>query len=353
MNKLTKIGASALCGSLAAISAANAGDLTVTGGVDMTWTSLKNEVTGNPIGIGSNLTFKGSGELDNGWTFDLTVANLNASAYSATAVNIDMLGLGKLNINQGNSGNGIDAYDDNMPTAWEEPWGAGLGTGVQLVSGVGPNMNIQYTTPKLLGTTIAVAMAPAMGASDTGDKSNAVTNTSKGKGYDATININPSMGTEVLSGLNLFVGAHYTEIYDKNRTAGLNQDDNHYEAVAGITLDIGPISLGGGRSGILTGKSNATTDVDYYRNNMYGVAFNINDDLSISYGKHESEQNWVNPGSSTAYDAVTMSVTSYQIAYTMGGASFRVAENKVDNAAYQTTADYDKKSRTISVSLAF
>ena len=37
MNKLTKIGASALCGSLAAISSANAGDLTVTGGVDMSW----------------------------------------------------------------------------------------------------------------------------------------------------------------------------------------------------------------------------------------------------------------------------------------------------------------------------
>ena len=35
MNKLTKIGASALCGSLAAVSAASAGDMTVTGGVDM------------------------------------------------------------------------------------------------------------------------------------------------------------------------------------------------------------------------------------------------------------------------------------------------------------------------------
>jgi len=83
---------------------------------------------------------------------------------------------------------------------------------------------------------------------------------------------------------------------------------------------------------------------------MYGVAFNINDDLSISYGKHESEQNFVNPGVS---DAVTMDITSYQIAYTLGGASIRVAENKVDNASYQTTEDYDKKSRTISVSLAF
>ena len=66
--------------------------------------------TGNPIGMGSNLTFKGSGELDNGWTFDLTVAMLNQDdTYSNTVVNIDMGSLGKLNINQGDSGNGIDA----------------------------------------------------------------------------------------------------------------------------------------------------------------------------------------------------------------------------------------------------
>jgi hypothetical protein len=48
MNKLTKIGASALCGSLAAMSAANAGDLAVTGGVDMSYTSFPKENTGNP-----------------------------------------------------------------------------------------------------------------------------------------------------------------------------------------------------------------------------------------------------------------------------------------------------------------
>ena len=37
MNKLSKLGVSALCGSLAAISAANAGDLTATGGATVTW----------------------------------------------------------------------------------------------------------------------------------------------------------------------------------------------------------------------------------------------------------------------------------------------------------------------------
>ena len=66
MNKVTKLGVSALCGSLAAVSAANAGDLSVSGGVDMSWISMDDEQTGNPIGIGSNYSLKGSGELDNG-----------------------------------------------------------------------------------------------------------------------------------------------------------------------------------------------------------------------------------------------------------------------------------------------
>ena len=75
MNNITKLGVSALCGSLAAVSAANAGDLSVTGGVDMSWISMDDEVTGNPIGIGSNYTLAGSGELDNGWNVGVMVLN--------------------------------------------------------------------------------------------------------------------------------------------------------------------------------------------------------------------------------------------------------------------------------------
>lgn len=94
--------------------------MTVSGSADATWLSKTTAVTGNPIGINSALTFKGSGELDNGWSFDYTIANLDASAFSSAAVGLTMGGLGKININQGDSGNGIAAYDDKMPTAWEE-----------------------------------------------------------------------------------------------------------------------------------------------------------------------------------------------------------------------------------------
>ena len=64
MNKLTKIGASALCGSLAAIASAQAGSMSVAGGATATYSSVEGSVTGNPIGMNTGITFTGSGELD-------------------------------------------------------------------------------------------------------------------------------------------------------------------------------------------------------------------------------------------------------------------------------------------------
>jgi outer membrane protein OmpU len=311
----------------------------------MSWVSLKggDATTGNPIGMGSNLTFSGSGELENGWAFSVTVAMLNQDAYSTTAVNLDMGGLGSLNFNQGDSGNGIDALDDKMPTAWEEPWGNALGTGVQLVRGVGPQSNMQYSSPKVLGTNVVLAMTHDMGGADVNDKgASGHSSDSTGSGYDATINVNPSLGTEILSGLNLFVGAHTSQ-------ETLHTTNDRYEGVGGVTYDIGPISLGYAVSGISTGKV-ASSAVDYYKNSMYGIAFNVNDDLSISYGNHESQQAFVNPADT---ESRHMDMNSWQIAYTMGGASFRYAMSEVTNASYQTADAYDKEANVLSVSLAF
>jgi len=351
MNKLTKVGCSALCGSLAAISAANAGDMTVTGGVDMTWTSLEDGATGNPMGIGSNLTFKGSGELDNGWTFDLTVANLNANAYSSAHVNLVMGGLGELNLNQGNSGNGVHAYDDKMPTAWEESWGNSLSTGVKLAHGAGSSMNISYTTPKIAGTTIELVYAPAMGAADIADKSYSTGSISKDAGYDAVININPSLGTEILSGLNIYVGAHYAESTDNNTT--LYQDTG--SGVAGITLDIGPVSLGYGKAGHVTGLKadlgDTVGDPDYYKSSMYGVSFNVNDDLSLSYSYYDTRKEGFSNKTYVKEDLRYVEVESMQVAYSMGGASIRLAETKGTNLHYN--AGKNQNATVLSVGLAF
>jgi len=346
MNKLTKIGCSALCGSLAAISAANAGELTVTGGVDMSWVSVGDTTTGNPIGMGSNLTFKGDGELDNGWTFSLAVANTNAQALSAAVVTINTNSLGSFVFNHGDSTSGIQAFDDKTPSAWEEPWGTGLSTGIDLVSGAGTSASIMWKSPTVLGVSLTGTYVPDMGAVDTADKTAGTSADNNGRGYDVTVNINPSLGTEVLSGLNIFAAGHSSEQY---WAAGTSNND-HYEASAGITYAIGPVSLGFQRTGELTGNTTTATNVDGYRNNMYGVSFNINDDLSVSWGKTESEKNFVNPGNS---EAVTLEVESYQIAYTIGGASIRFADADGSNLTYSTAAGKDSSGQTLSVSLAF
>jgi len=115
MNKMTKLGVSALCGSLAAVSSANAGDLSASGAVDMTWISMDDENTGNPIGISSNYTLSGSGELDNGWGVALAIQIGNKNIYSNTNVVVTVPSIGDVRIDQGTSGTGIDRIDDITP----------------------------------------------------------------------------------------------------------------------------------------------------------------------------------------------------------------------------------------------
>jgi len=346
MNKLTKVGFSALCGSLAAISAANAGELTVTGGADMTYVSKGTDVTGNPIGIGSNLSFKGSGELDNGWTFDLTVANTNANAYSAANITLDMGGLGKLNFNQGDSGNGVSAFDDKMPTAWEEAWGAGLTTGIRTIVGSGASQNVMYTTPTVLGTTITLTYAPQYGAADTSDKGTSGVAGGMGSSYDGTININPSLGTEILSGLNVFVAASTMEEHQEHTT-----ENDKYHGTAGVTYSLGPVAIGAQVTGEYTGEQSAA-DYNGYKGDAFGISFNVNDDLSVSYNKWDQRKSTYNdehvPGGPNDRN---IEVTSWQVAYTMGGASMRLAEVNANNAGW--TAANDTKATVVSLGLAF
>ncbi len=347
MNKLTKVGFSALCGSLAAISTANAGDLTATGGIDLTWVSSGEDTTGNPVGMGSNITFKGSTELDNGWTVDYTIAQANANAYSAANVTFGMGGLGKLNINQGDSGNGVKALDDKMPTAWEEAWGAGLNPGIKTVCGSCLSTNIMYTTPTILGTTLTYTIAPDYGSADTNDKETGNTQTSAEESQDLTININPSLGTEFLSGLNIFAGGSVISRADQ----ATDTEEDSYEVAGGVTFSLGPVSIGTQASGVYTGEE---TNGNYhtYKSGAYGISFNVNDDLSVSYGKHKTRKagytsNMVVTGEDQRY----VDVTSIQAAYTMGGASLRVASSSADNVGWSAGKDQD--TTTVSLSLAF
>ena len=159
MNKYTKIGLSALCGSLASISAASAGSIDVTGSALATWTSLEGQVTGNPIGMATGLTFTGNGELDGGQTFSVAIAHANKNAYSSANITLNTNSTGTFKLSSAEGGAGIGGYDDNMPTAWEEVWDTGITTNANFQKGVASSTNISWKSPKIGGTTFQIAYA--------------------------------------------------------------------------------------------------------------------------------------------------------------------------------------------------
>jgi outer membrane protein OmpU len=338
MNQLTKLGASALCGSLAAIASAHAGSMSVTGGVDMSWISLDDETTGNPIGMGSNLTFSGSGEMENGWNVSLSVAMDNKDAYSNTNVTVTVPTLGDIQVSQGVSGTGIDRMDDVTPNVWEEAYGTGLGTGIKTVAGTSGGTTIEYT-PNMMpdGLVAKIAYSPSAGNSGANDKASSTSTSTKKSGYDLTLT-----ATDAIHGIaGLTVNAGMSQVEQDNGSSTIAGDLE--EQTVAVTYAAGGFTLGYQWSEQDLGTN---TGAKQYDNTGYGITFNVNDDLSVGYNNFESEQ--VNSGGN-----VTAEASSIQVAYSVGGASIRLAEATVDNAKYNTGVAYDRDATTLSVSLAF
>jgi len=334
MNKLTKMGVSALCGSLAAVSAANAGEMTVKGGATATYTSLEAQTTGNPIGLSSGMTFTGSGELDNGSTFALTLTHTDQSAYSGGNIAITTPSMGKFVIGQ--SGGGVDRYDDMMPTAWEETNGTGLATGLDTVAGVGAATNIEWSAPADMlgeGISLHVAYSPTATGGAINDKAVGGDSGATGAGWDIAVSHN-----SLIDGLNVFAGRSTQE------QAKEKNDSDRLEKVIGATYAAGGFTIGYQWSKESL-NPNTAASVSYYENDAFGISFAVNDDLSISYGKHKSDK-VTNAATSTELDG-----DSIQIAYSMGGASIKIAETSVSDGKYNTANDLD--ATTVALTLAF
>jgi outer membrane protein OmpU len=324
-----------LCGSLAAISAANAGDLSVSGGADMTWVSKEKAVVGNPVGIGSNMTFSGSGELENGWTVDLSIAHANGAAYSNTNVVIGLPGMGDVRIDQGTSGTGIQRMDDITPTVWEEADG-GITAGINKIMGVSAGANIEITPTDSMpdGLTARFAFAKDADSGNTNDKGVGGDSGTLGSGWDLTLEATDAL--HGVTGLTVYGGVSRVDQVQNSATHNGDKEEEVY----GIKYAMGAFSLGWQQSDEDTG----ITATASYENTSYGITFNVNDDLSIGYNHVESDQS----GSANDPEA-----DSFQIAYTMGGASIRLMEQSVKNQTYSSAATADFDATIISLGLAF
>jgi hypothetical protein len=337
MNKITKLGVSALCGTLAAVSAANAGSMSVAGSANATWTSKDGSVNGNPLGMSTGLTFSGSGELDNGNAIAVNIYHDDQNAFSTADMSVDVAGIGKISLDQG-GGTGMDRLDDKMPTAWEESYDTGVGTGIQTVVGVGGGTDIEWAISDGLlpdGLSAYVSWTPEADGTAPNDKSSggATTTDHEFDGFDIVLE-----HSGLADGLNVFGGYSHIDqierIGDRTTTA------------LGFTYAIGSITVGyqiskDNKPGVIGSTAEA------YENQAYGVSFAVNDSLSLSYGTHESEQK------TSLSTATEVKSESFQVAYSMGGATIKLAESQVDNASYSTAAANDKEARTIALTLAF
>ena len=343
MNKLKKIGVSALAGSLVAF-AGHAGELTVSGSANVTYTnedladsaSTPSNSTGNPFGSDSNLNFNGSGDV-NGMTVSFfTAIQAGGGSYASNSFTVDMGDMGAIKFDQGTGGNGIESIDDKSPTAWEESWdGIAAGDGMTTTG----SQNVFTYTNTIAGFGINAAYDTEIDDSRTAEGDTGAAGTSiDGSNYSFAITNNT-----LIDGLDVGIGYGETDVKDGTTTA------TDIETIIGYAnYTMGPVTVGytmGETSGGAKGH-------DMHQMTAYGIAFNVNENLSISYNNHEVEYlktpttNSMTPPVDHASDK-----DGIAIAYSMGGASIKIQNNTTDGSS--TSATYEEDRTEVALSLAF
>ena len=135
-------------------------------------------------------------------------------------------------------------------------------------------------------------------------------------------------------------GAGYGESAAGTQTGTETDGDNEHMTVF-ANYSFGPVTFGVQVSDIDQGsKTGVNEDVD-----AWGLAFNLNDNLSISYGEREVE--YKNPSAAN----VTEEGEGVALAYTMG--SIKIAGNRNEVSNNNNTASSNDEMTEIAVSFAF
>ena len=335
MNNLKKVGLTALAGSLAAVSA-NAAEMSVSGATLLTYTSEDGtEVTGNPFGMKTNLSFTASGDV-NGMTVSYMQASKDQFAgMSSARLSIDMGDMGTLAFDQG-SGSGLKTIDDKTPTAAEEIWDgldSAAATGPEGLVGAAGSTGVFNYIKSIGGMTLNAAARKGSGAANSDGSSS-------GAGQSAWDFALTGTGEMLgVDGLTWGVGYGESEVGEQANTAGDQKDNEHMTAF--VTYAAGPVTLGYQESHIANGAVGANHE--YVQ--AFGIAFNVNENLAISYGEREVE--FDKPSGTD----VTEDGEGIAISYTMG--SMKIAGNKNEVSDNDGTAASNDEMTEIAVSFAF
>jgi len=329
MDNIKKIGLTALAGSLVAVSAANAGSLSVSGGAKIGYAASDGnedlETDGNRFGMQKSVSFSGTGELDNGNTISLTHNMAVTGSLSTSVLTYDMGDMGSITYSEDSGDVGIGKIDDIMPTAEEEVTngidadaGSSNETLVGKVDGGMTGFNYVYTMDM---ATIQLGYSPKTTSGNNDDGSNSGAGAKKSS-TSIAVTATP------MDGLTVFGGTG-------DKGTGLQEDDHD---TYGVIYAFGPITVGYQHSEI---DFAATTSNDL-ETDSFGISFAVNDDLSISYGEQETE---------AETSATDQEVDGMSIAYSMGSISIAAHANEAKNIANQT--DNESTHTEISINFAF
>lgn len=329
-----------------------AGEMTVTGGATATYsTNGADASAGKNIGISNELDFTASGELDNGytWTYQVQLDGDNtANDDTKLVIGTDMGTVGFF-VTEGGLGaelaHGVGAngvgFDYASPSTFVTHYD------------VSDYANIQYHTPADLlpfGLSVKLGYVPNMSATtQLSAKNSDTTLTTQAEGRTLTM---ANVSAAPIDGLTIQGSVAETS----NSQGGSANGDDGISANVGAKYTIGQVSVGYTEGGYqaATGASLVDETV-YYENKFYGIQFDVNDQLSVSYNVDESEQNTraavavaATAGTKTV---VAMEQETLQIAYTVGGATIGIADIEVDNADY--TAGKKETQSVISLGISF
>ena len=328
---------------LFAISTAHAGELTVTGNMEATYHTQGDKTTGNPLGMDRELKFAGSTELDNGVTVSVMQDTSDNLGYGNSQI---MFGgvAGMFDIYVGSDSDPVDAIDDITPSAYEEANGSGSGTYTS--NDIGDKagqmgIGFKYNVP-VLGAFNYKYYPNADSTKNADNASSGDQGGNTGSAYSASLKTNmgdlPIVGS-FLDGATLTTGVAET---DHSRVANV---DDAFDVTAALNYNIGSFSLGVQKKVHNEGEgAAATTDAVWYKDTAVGIAYAVNDSLSLSYNTYDSQKH---DGVGTP-DQETKAIN---VGYTMGGMTIGFQDAQTDNDNY--TANSTDDTRTIGISVAF
>ena len=329
MNNFKKIGLSALAGSLVAFSA-NAADISVSGGVELTYVdtggTIGNATTGSSFGANSGLTFTGSGDVGFGTVSMTRAINDSNTGWGSSFQTLDMGAMGVFSFDStGGALVGSKANDDLLPTAYEESW---TGVSSSGITGAG--------STNVLGYRNSFGMVDvSFGYSDLGSAIGESTSSGNDGAHGSVMDYSVTLND--VEGFTLNAG------YAENSSAevGLLSDDTTSINLQAI-YSIDNFSVGYRMAEVNIGTAATASKVI----DAYSIAYNVNENFAISYGSQDTENETIG-----ATASVTEEVTGISAAYTMGAASVRVNRSTSDNDG--GVVGVDDETTEISLILSF